>query len=337
MELFKKLFYWLIVGSKRSIPIRVIGLALLGVNSLNYSDQNISFELSIGGNGPLSIILFLVGLTILILQIMDDLKKKAIIIQHTGIAEIPTMDIDSARPIWEKVFKPNPIHIECERFYSNGIVKDPQEMLKKTESIKESLENNTRKTDPKHLKLYYGGLVQVPFAFLAGTIFTNTQAVEVYDWDRINKKWYYLKSSKKSIIKLSVEKPRNKVKDSIAIEIEISYDINRKNTLDVVGDMPILKIKAQEAAKDNCSNIESQKHVAEEFHKILDEYNYVKEINIFVAAQNSMIFNLGRQVSKRVHPKILVWQYENQNTVKNPWAVKIGNTNSIQYPKNNIE
>lgn len=329
MELFKTLFYWLIVGGKKSIPMRLIGFSLLG-GSLKYSDQNILFEWSTNGDETLSVLIALIGLIILVSQIIDDRKNKAIIIQHTGIAEIPTMDIDRARPFWEKVFKATIIHIECERFYNNGIVKDPQEMLKKTESIKESLENHTRKTNPSYLKLYYGGLVQVPFAFLAGTIFTNTQVVEVYDWDRINKKWYYLKSLKKSIIQLDIEEPKNKIKNKIAIEIEISYAINRKHTLDVVGNMPILKIKVQKVERDNCSNIESQKHVAEEFHKILDKYSYVDEINIFVSAQNSMVFNLGRQVSKRVHPKILVWQYENKNTLKNPWAVEINSINSIK-------
>lgn len=336
MELFKTVFYWLVVGGKKSIPIRIIGLALLGGSwNIFYSDQNISLGLSTnGGNEILSIILVIIGLIILISQVADDSKKKAIIIQHTGIGEILTMDIDNARPIWEKVFRPIIVNIECDRFYKDGAVTDPPEMLRKTESIRESIENNTRKTNPKHLKLYYGGLVQVPFAFLAGTIFTNTQAVEVYDWDRINKKWYYLKNSKKTKIKIDIEKPHNEVKNKIAIEVVISYDIDRKNTLDAVGNIPVLKMQTQKIARDNCSDIESQKYVVEEFHKILDKYSYVDEIHICVAAQNSMVFNLGRQVSKRVHPKILVWQYEKNNKQKNPWAIEISNTNSIKYPKN---
>lgn len=332
MELFKTLFYWLIVGSKKSLSIKLIGLAFLtgGSWSISYTDQNISFGLSTNGGGEiLSVIIAIIGLVILILQVADDSKKKAVIIQHTGIGEIPTIDIDSARPMWEKVFRPITINIECDRFYQNGTVIDPQEMLRKTESIRESIENNTRKTNPKHLKLYYGGLVQVPFAFLAGTIFTNMQAVEVYDWDRVNKKWYYLKNSKKPKTQIDIKEPNSKVINKIAIEIAISYNIDRKNTLDAVGDIPILKIQALEINRDNCSDIESQKYVAEEFHKILDKYSFLDEINIFVAAQNSMVFNLGRQVSKRVHPKILVWQYERNSKQKNPWAIKMGKTSKI--------
>lgn len=335
MESFKTLFYWFVVGSKKRLPIRLFAFAMIGGSSWNFklASSDISFYFSMdNGGGFLSIAPAVIGLFILIYQIINDSKKKAIIIQHTGIAENPTMDIDSIRPIWDKVFKPVAINIECERFYNNGIVTNPQEMLKKTESIKESIENNTRKSSPENLKFYYAGMAQVPFAFLAGTIFTNIQAVEVYDWDRENKKWYYLKKSNKPKIQINIERPIN-VKNIMAIEIAISYDIDRNNTLEAIGNIPILKIKAQTIATDNALDIDSQKHIASEFHKILDKYNYVDEIHIFIAAQNSMVFNLGRQVSKRVHSKVLVWQYENQNTIKNPWAVYIGNTHSIKYQK----
>lgn len=337
MELLKTLFYWFVVGSKKRLPIKLIVISMLGGGSWSLSliiQEGSSFSFSMdNGGGFISVSLVVIGLIMLIYQIIDDSKKKAIIIQHTGIAEISTMDIDSVRPIWDKVFRPTTINIECDRFYKNGIVTDSQEMLIKTNSIRESIENNTRKTSPENLKLYYAGMTQVPFTFLAGTIFDNTQAVEVYDWDRENKKWYYLEKSNKPKIKIDIVYPENKIKKIMAIEIAISYDIDRKNTLEAVGDIPILKIKAQTIATDNASDIGSQKYIASEFHKILDKHNYVYEIHIFIAAQNSMVFNLGRQVSKRIHSKILVWQYENQNTVKNPWAVEIGNINSIKYPK----
>lgn len=338
MGSFKTLFYWIIVGSKKRLPMKLIAVAMIGSGSFNFnitSNSN-SFSFSMDNSGGfLSIALICIGLFVLIYQIIDDSKKKAIIIQHTGIAEIPNMDIDSARPIWEKVFKPITINIECDRFYKDGIVTDPQEMLKKTESIKESLENNTRKSNPENLKLYYAGMAQVPFAFLAGTIFDNTQAVEVYDWDRENNKWYYLKKSSDPKTKIDIEYPETEIKKLMAIEIAISYDIDRKNTLEAVGNIPILKIKAKTIEKDNASDINSQNYIASEFHKILDKYSSVDEIHVFIAAQNSMVFNLGRQVSKRVHSKILVWQYERKNKQKNPWAVSISDITTIY--KSNAE
>ncbi len=336
MELFKTLFYWLVVGGKKRLPVKLIAFAMFSIGSWHVNlvsgSNSLSFSMDNSG-GFISIALAIVGLIMLIKEYVNESKKKAIIIQHTGIAEIPTMDIDSVRPIWDKVFRPTTTNIECDRFYKNGIVTDPQEMLKKTESIKESIENNTRKINSEYLKLYYAGMIQVPFAFLAGTIFDNTQAVEVYDWDRKAEKWYYLKKSRKSKIQIDIKYPEIDVKNIMAIEVAISYEIDRNNTLEAVGNVPVLKIQTQVVGRDNCSDIESQKYIADEFHKILDKYSYVDEIHIFVAAQNSMVFNLGRQVSKRVHPKILVWQYENQNTIKNPWAVEIANTNSIKYPK----
>ena len=338
VKLFKTLFYWLVVGGKKSIPIKIIGLALLGGSwNIYYSNQNISLGLSADGNNEiLSVIVAITGLLILIFQLVNDSKKKAIIIQHTGIAEIPTMDIDSARPIWDRVFKANTINIECDRYYKNGIVTDPKEMLEQTKSIKQSIENNTRKISPKYLKLYYGGLVQVPFAFIAGVIFDNTKNINVYDWDRNKEQWYEIKDFKKPPIKINIEHPKNQATNEIAIEIAISYDIARENTIKAVGNknIPVLKIIADKIEKDNTINLKSQKYIAQKFHKILDQYAYLDKIHVFVATQNSMVFNLGRQVNPRVHsPIILIWQYERHNKLKNPWAVAISNTMSIHKCK----
>lgn len=339
MELFKTLFYWFIVGSKKRMPIKLIAIALLGGGSWNLNSiwNNNSFSFSMDNSGGvLSIAIGITGLIILLYQIAEDSKKRAIIIQHTGIAEIPTMDIDSVRPIWDKVFRPMTLNIECERFYKNGIITDPESALEKTKSIQESIENNTRKISPENLKLYYAGLVQVPFAFLAGVIFDNTKPVEIYDWNRKKEKWHAIKTSNAPLIEINIEYPEEENIREMAIEIAISYNINRPNTLGAVGDIPILRIESKPIEINNTDNLKSQKYIANELHKILDKYNYLDKIHIFVAAQNSMVFNLGRQISKRVHPKILVWQYEKMNKLKNPWAIEISDLVTIKHNKQKI-
>lgn len=49
----------------------------------------------------------------------------------------------------------------------------------------------------------------------------------------------------------------------------------------------------------------------------------VKRIHLFIAAPNSVVFTLGRHLDDRLHPEVLVYQYERSASPPFPWAVKM--------------
>ncbi len=330
----KSVLYWLISFSVKKIgyALMTVGLLAGGTYSFLYKPLDggsgeLSFTVSNTVNDWLSAILVVIGALILVSEVIKDLKKRAIIFQHLGIDEIKTFDIATARPVWDRLFRPEVHNIDCYRYYRNGIVVNPDEALRRTLSIGTTLENLSQ-VEPANLKFYYGGMIQVPFAFVAGTLLSNTMSVEVYDWNRNKQKAY--PTSEQSIDKpLEIEASETDISSSneVAIELEISYPVDRANTIQAAGKIPVIKISANPMGIDNASSLEQQVIICEVFHRLLDKYQGLERIHIFIAAQNSLVFQLGRQISKRVHPEIVVWQYERQNERKNPWGIKINNNN----------
>lgn len=341
MELIKTVIYWIVSFSWRNIAVTLISFGSMGGGTLvfNFTPDTNSFEAvnfiySNQLNEYIGLFLILIGSLILVVEIIKGLKKRALIFHHLGIDDIKTFDIASARPVWDRLHRPEPQLIDCYRFYQNGIVRDPNGSLQRTLSIGHTLQNYSQ-VSPQDLKIYYGGMVQVPFAFVAGTILSNTMKVEVYDWDREKEKAYSIsEKSKNNELNISVLKPQEEVANELCIEFEISYPICRENTLEAVGDMPTIKFSANPQESDNASTEKLQNDICKKFHSILDEYSNVPRIHIFIAAQNSLVFQLGRQVSLRVHPEIIVWQYENQSDRKNPWGVAISSQGyKVFYPR----
>jgi hypothetical protein len=339
----KTIAYWFLAFSWKNKGYSLIFYAGLSGSSfkLLYSPASGSL-LELTFNNEISswilAILILIGSLLLFIEAVRDLKKRAIIFQHLGIGNIKTFNIDKARPIWDKLFRAEAHNIDVWQYYEDGIVTNPKKALEKTTSILHAIEN-TSQTNSENLKFYYGGLVQVPFAFTAGAILNNTMDVDVYDWNRVESKAYLIESGNEQVPFKITLADINEFDASIAIEIEITYPLNHSNTINAVGDIPTLKIHAHTPELDNASNIETQETICKEFHKLLDQYSNVNTIHIFIAAQNSLVFQLGRQISKRVHPTIVIWQYEKQNKVQNPWGVKISKNGYEIYENNekNIE
>lgn len=47
----------------------------------------------------------------------------------------------------------------------------------------------------------------------------------------------------------------------------------------------------------------------------------VGRVHLFIAAPNSVVFTLGRHLDDRLHPEVLVYQYERSASPPFPWAV----------------
>lgn len=326
----KELLYWYLstINKHKGTYIIVLALGLNITVDAVYQPANgdlLHVVYSSEINTPISILALVLGFALQAFQIYKDSHKRAFIFQHFGISDGKTFNIAQARPIRDKLGLPEVYTIDSHQYYENGCLKYPQKALDTTLSIEGILKSKAR-VENDNAKYYYGGIAQVPLTFVAGTLFENTSKVEVYDWNREQEKTYLIDSGGESL-KFAVDEPQSVQGNSIAIEIALTYPINHKNTIDAVGDLPTIKIQAENLERDNTSTKEAQESVYKEFHLLLDKYssNGVNEIHIFVAAQNSMVFQLGRQISKRVHKKIIIWQYEAQSEPPNPWGISITN------------
>lgn len=326
----KELLYWYLstINKHKGTYIMVLALGLnITVDAL-YQPANgdlLHVVYSSEINTPISIIALVLGFALQAFQIYKDSHKRAFIFQHFGISDGKNFNIAQARPIRDKLGLPEIYTIDAHKYYENGCLKEPQKALDTTLSIEGILKSKAR-IENDNAKYYYGGIAQVPLTFVAGTLFESTSKVEVYDWNREQEKTYLIDSGGESL-KFAVEEPDSISGDKIVIEVALSYPIDHNNTVDAIGDLPTIRIQAENLERDNTSTKEAQESVYKKFHQLLDEYSSksINEIHVFVAAQNSMVFQLGRQLSKRVHKTVVIWQFESQNRHPNPWGISISN------------
>lgn len=326
----KELFYWYLSTINRHKGTYVMILAL-GLNiSIDAFYQPVNGDLfhvvySSDLNTPISMIALILGFALQASQIYKDSQKRAFIFQHFGISDGKTFNIAKARPIRDNLNVPETYVIDAHQYYENGSIINPQKALEKTLLIEGIVQAKSRVEDDNS-KYYYGGISQVPLTFVAGTLFENTRNIQVYDWNREDEKTYLIDNGGKPL-SFTVEEPESLSCNKVAIEISLTYPIDHNNSIDAVGDLPTITIKAENLERDNTSTKEAQESVYKEFHRLLDKYSNfnVSEIHVFIAAQNSMVFQLGRQLSKRVHKKVVVWQFEVQNEHPNPWGISISN------------
>lgn len=338
----KEFIYWYVSSKTRYIGFLIIIAVLIGSVSFDiyYSMQNgETVKLSYTNEIGLSVSLFAltIGFILQSLQIYKDSQKRAFIFQHFGASDGKTFNIAKARPLRDKLNVPETYVIDAHQFYKNGSIKYPQEALKRTLSIEGIVQAKSRVED-ENSKYYYGGIAQVPLTFVAGTLFENTRNIQIYDWNRVNEKTYLIENGGKPL-NFVVEEPKKPLGNKIIIEVALTYPIDHNNTVDTIGDLPTIKIQAKNLEIDNTSTKEAQESVYKEFHRLLDKYfsSNVNEIHVFVSAQNSMVFQLGRQLNKRVHKEIIVWQYEAQNEHPNPWGVSISNDGYKIIKNRNLE
>lgn len=325
---------WLISFTWKKMAYKLILLATMGLGLvISFTGvDGTKYEISILNEIPnwLSFALIAISLMLILFEAVKDLKKKALIFTHLGITKSINFDIASARPFWDRLHIPDDNEINISRYVVNDSIVSPEEALKKTLHIIEVLESKT-KNKPEDIKLYYGGVVQVPLAFTAGTILDNTMFVDIYDWKRNGEKqgaYRLIKGKKDTSDLVQISEPEvHDLSSELAIEIALSYPINHQNTVDAVGEIPTLKITANSVGRDQFSSLSTQNEVCEKFHDIIDRYSQtnIKKIHVFIAAQNSMVFQLGRQLSRRVHKEVIVWQFEIQNEHQNPWGISISN------------
>lgn len=326
----KEFIYWYVSSKTRFIGFLIIIIVLIGSVSFDFyyhtqngETVNFSYTNEIG----LSVSLFAlaIGFILQSLQIYKDSQKRAFIFQHFGISDGKTFNIARARPIRDKLNVPETYIIDTHQYYVNGSIINPQKALEKTFTIESIIQAKSRVED-ENSKYYYGGMAQVPLTFVAGTLFENTRKIEVYDWNRDQEKTYFIDNGGEPL-KFAVEEPDSISGDKIAIEVALSYPIDHNNTVDAIGDLPTIRIQADNLERDNTSTKEAQESVYKKFHQLLDEYSSksINEIHVFVAAQNSMVFQLGRQLSKRIHKTVVIWQFESQNRHPNPWGISISN------------
>lgn len=238
-----------------------------------------------------------------------------------------------------KLDKQDAIVIDQRPYQKSGHVFDPQKALDELLKLPTHLEQKKEKFSD----MVYGGFAPVPFLFAAGTLLSNKNSVVAYDWDRTSEEWHALKAPSK---KLTLTFDKHEIDEGIdpaeiAIAVQATFKISPEEIRKKTGSNTIFlgKICNNTGERfdfkpDLLAAKLDQEICAKEFEQFLNslhaKYNSLKKIHIFIAAQASFCFLLGRQVVPKNHGNVIVYQFEKGGESVYPWGVSISSTGSYE-------
>ena len=252
-------------------------------------------------------------------------RKKTVVIEQRGLKFAPDTPLKEATAK-RRIGKIEEITCDIRQRMDNGIITAPEDALRRIINLPVELESKYNNVDSHDLRIIYGGLMAVPFTFLTGMLIDDeSNLVEVFDWDRNAKKWRELDGvDDQERFNISGLNNLQNTEDVI-LAISTSYTVDFESVKTTLGDLPIVHLELSSGGTDIHWSRIKQTELCREFSDALFKLKSlgIKQLHIFVAAPNSLCFNLGRQYDARNFPDARIYQYEQSSTPPFPWSVEL--------------
>lgn len=343
---FREAVEWLF--RRRSLPLRIVWFGVFCFSlafgtgwildfSFPFQGGQVSFSFNSAGGTPAVIVyvvagfgaaLIVVGLVWMISDYRTDqqriARKKVIVIEARGLRDSGGSPLINAIPPKVKGHR-DQVPVDLRQHVKDGEIFAPETALEILRSLPNDLKRRENGFDRRDLTLVYGGLTPVPFTFLTGVLLDDERSVETFDWDRHAETWRRLSDTddgkRFQIPDLTKVVPTGS--KEVALAVSVSYRVALEDVQKKVGDMPVVKLILDGGSPDCHWSEDKQRALGQQFlNTAIDLSNLgIECIHLFLAAQNSIVFRLGRVYDKRNLPKIVVYQYQRNATPPYPWVV----------------
>ena len=219
-------------------------------------------------------------------------------------------------------------HVECDQspFFSGGAA-DPAGATRQQDRAASDI-SAVRRADPDTAIGYYG-IVHVPLQFLAGCTVSTWHEVALFELNRTNQQWRELEEGRGPDLGLTVQtvsQPAHPV--AAVVRIAISYDVPVADVAEVVaGPFEDIRVGITPPRIDAVTHYSQVDMVCAAFRHILDDLQARLEkdaiIHIFYAGPVSLGFSLGRRISRTIHHRVHVHNYNVRATPRYAWGIEV--------------
>lgn len=270
----------------------------------------------------LTVILFVVGTILLILEERSLGKKRAIAIELRGLRDTTGQALKDKIPR-NISGRRDQILVNIRR--SDGRILDPEDALQQIVHLPVSIANFEVGVDRADIACVAGGLAPVPFSFLMGIQLDDESGVTLMDWDRNGNYWRVLDGKDDGCRFVISGMDKVGEAEEIVLCVSVSYQTNLTAVTSTFSGQPIVSMTLPILTTDGHWSEAKQEALAQEFFntaRALCSTN-VKRVNLILAAPNSVVIRFGRIYDKRNLPTLTVWQYENGQNQPYPWGVSM--------------
>jgi len=248
-------------------------------------------------------------------------KKRVLIVEARGLRDDAGAPLDAAIP--PSIEGHRTLYVLDVRQHKDGAIVEPEDLLQPVYTAKSWLHQMQRSSDRGETSIVYGGLAAVPVTFLTGVLFDDEGPVTVMDWDRGDARWRALDGADDGLRFEVSGLDSVQAGGDVALAVSASYHVKAEDLASTFNH-PVVRMTLPTTASSHWSQ-PKQAALADQFLDTLKRLDALgaRQIHLVLAAQNSLVFNLGRRYDKRNLPRIAVYQFERSQPRRYPWAIQM--------------
>lgn len=204
-------------------------------------------------------------------------------------------------------------------------VKPPQvgEALKELEHIRRELRQLRGDTSRENVTVVAGGVMQVPLQFYVGTLLDDEGAVQLYDWERTEKRWKTLTEPEDgSRFRITGLDGTGDARD-VVLAVSASYQIAMADIAATFPDLPLVHMALENPLPNTLWSEADQAALAQQYLKTLGALanRGVKTVHLILAAPATLSIRFGMAYDGRNMPQLRCYQREAGQHPPYPWSV----------------
>lgn len=281
----------------------------------------------------LGTLLLLVGVGLILINYFWSPRcrhKEVIGLRHNSLGSFPQEDVRKDLPLLQRLQSYREVDVDHSDSYSEGILEDHQSVIRRLDRVPHELRGLLGSAPDSHIAYY--GLPHVPLAFYLGyRLSDNKYKVDLYDLNNQSHRWNQL-SGKDDRLELDTtldKMPASNDTGDIVLTIGISYRVQESEIaeLGLRSVLATVEINARNPQRQLISNQSQIDQVCREFRRGLElvknNFPNRQRIHMFYAGPVSLCFALGRCISERIDPEIVVYNYSSKTTPRYSWSLSL--------------
>ena len=257
------------------------------------------------------------------------IPKTVIAIRHHSMEALPNRLTEATLP--ETWGPANLVDIEINQtnLYDNGRLTDPVEAARRQRDIIPQL-SEAVSTHPD-AELGYYGIVHIPLLFHIGCQVLTRIPLYFFEHNRFTKQWDFLQKGEDypQIMLEGLPDVASQKAGDVIVRISISYAVTLE-TIEGIVTNPIasLHLSIDQPKRDVVTSTDQLEQYSVEFRDMLDEIHKklpnAECVHVFYAGPVALAVNFGHQISKTIHPRIIVYNYSSKdNPPGYAWGLEV--------------
>ncbi|WP_295751501.1 SAVED domain-containing protein [Undibacterium sp.] len=320
----------LVQGGLRLL-IALLATGLVGSIFLRLADFKLKIQGGTGNGLPnhifyaavaVSAIMIGAGLLLMWRDERREKRKLLVVIEVRGLHSSPDSPAkDTIKPSFTG--QRHPVLVDFRPSLAGELV-NPQLMLDKIRGMKLNVESAVQGRDMSDVFVAIGGVASVPGLFYVGMRMDDESHFELYDWNRDLKRWNPIDGLDDGNRPRPLEIPQMSAEmDEVVLAVSASYLVDDVAIALSFPSLPVVRMSAKIIQANSYWAEEVQQAFATAFRDAVQEMmtQNIRRIHLVLAAPASLAVRLGATYDERLHPELIVYQYERSSTPPYPWGI----------------